>query len=218
MYDADKVNSTITAECFGKQTCTFDVKAFIKPDVGPKICTSKLAQFYTQVSCNFSSDELKQRDWINKALTAQVVLSIVITLCYTHHITKSLKSAYNVWDKKVTTIADYTVKATLPPKLYEKFLTDVYKDKANDPNANPIYEFKGYLRDEIAKLINKSNAETSDAPVDPKIVDIEFTFENIFLYDKMKKRANAIIEEDQQKRLKIEREITDSYDGKHIAR
>lgn len=172
-------------------------------------CLSNLAQFYVQVSCKFDANELKRRDFMNKVMVFQSVVTILLLMFYFIWTQRSLKAKLKEWDQKTTTIEDFTIKIKLKQKLYDDFIMNEFKET---PNQNPIFAFKTYLRNEISKLINQGNA--ADQQSESKIVDIEFTFSNILLLDLMKKRAHAIEEKDDQKRIEIEKQVVKEYSSK----
>ena len=193
------------ATCIGKKSWTINVASFVDKTKGDS-CTSKLAQFYAQVSWKFDANELKRRDFINKVMVFQSVVTILLLLFYFHWTHSSLKEKFKEWDQRTTTIEDFTICVKINQKLYDKFILNEYKQT---PNDNPIFAFKAYLRNEISKLINQGNA--SDQQNDSQIVDIEFTFSNILLLELMQKRANAIEEGNNEKRIEIEKEVVKEY-------
>ena len=213
-YNSTAVQESIESSCIGKQTCTIDARSFVDPKNEPKICTDNLAQFYTQVFWKFDNEELERRNLINKVLVGEWVLIILILLAYFHFAHHDLKEKYNEWDQKTTTIEDYTLKWQIPQKLYDDFVLNIYRQ---DSNENPVYAFKKYLNNEISTFINKDRQDASDAATELKIVDIEFTFSNILLLELMHKRAKAIEEHDKNKRLKIEKEITEEYSSMYFS-
>ena len=196
----------------GKQSWVINARSFVNPKSVPVECTGDLAQFYTQVSWKFDEKDLHRRDIINKILIGESVLIILILLAYFYITQSSLEKKYKEWDKKTTTIADYSLKLELPQKLYDDFILNDYKDSSE----NPIFAFKSYLRNNLSRFINKRNGVPEEELSNAKIIDIEFTFSNILLIELMHERAEAIESHDNEKRHHIEKEIIEQYSSNYF--
>jgi ABC-type dipeptide/oligopeptide/nickel transport system permease component len=126
----------------GKKSCIIETRSFVEPQFKPTECSDSTAQFYVQVFCYLSEEDLDQRYLINQILTFEVVLVNVIFLIFVHKVNKSLQNKYTEWDHKTTTISDYTVKYQIPDKLYERFVDYVYDMNEGEFSAESrIYAF-----------------------------------------------------------------------------
>ena len=127
VYDEKAVKESIMSSWIGKKNWTIDARSFVDPKSEPATWTGDLAQFYTQVFCKFDENDLHRRNIINKILVGETVIVILILLIYFHYTHISLEKKYKEWDKKTTTIADYSLKLELPQKLYDDFILNEYK-------------------------------------------------------------------------------------------
>lgn len=126
-----------------------------------------------------------------------------------------MQKKYTEWDHKTTTITDYTVKYTIPDKLYERFVDYVYDMNEGEFSAESrIYAFKKFLKDEISKMLKEENPVEHDDESLLDIVDIQFTFKHFRLIPLMIERGQAIWDQDVDKRLAIEDKVIYDYSSK----
>lgn len=63
-YNKEDLEEEIYQKCLNNSYCTIDSDKFLKAQGNPK-CISPYAQFYMQVYCMHSEEELNTRDWLN---------------------------------------------------------------------------------------------------------------------------------------------------------
>jgi hypothetical protein len=199
----------------GKQSCLIETRSLINTEAEPTECSDSTAQFYVQVFCYLTQEELDQRYFINEILTFEVLLINVIFLIFVHKVNKRLKEKYTEWDHKTTTISDYTVKYHLPDKLYERFVDYVYDmNEGEFSTESRIYAFKKFLKGEITKMLKEEDSVEQDDDGLLGIVDIQFTFRHYRLIPLMMQRGRALWDQDREKRIEIENKVMYDYSSK----
>ena len=118
--------------------------------VGKDKCVNELSQFYTQVFCMHSDEELEWRYMINVTMAIQLICITLIYEFFIFLIKRSNSTKFNEWDQETTTIADYTLKYTIPPSIYEKYKTEVFPTSGHE-NVN--YGFSCFLKEEFEEII-----------------------------------------------------------------
>lgn len=219
------IRNQLELKCLGQPSCTFQPNLFFDRQGGNSICTSDYAQFYTQVLCKHTTQQLITRQKIGIWLCIQAILTAVIYLAGIYYIKRRTSAKYEKWDQNTTTISDYTVLYEIPEQVYRDFSAkrtfenddeEIHSDKesnrASDRSAryekeSKIYAFKKYLKREIeAKLLGIDPVIEDDSSL-IRVSEIVFMFDNTSVINMLIDRGNALDADNDDKAQRIENKI-----------
>ncbi|CAI2376938.1 unnamed protein product [Moneuplotes crassus] len=217
VYEEKKVRQKLQRDCVGRNSCVVRPREFVNEGLGK--CTSKYAQFFGQVMCKHSVGQLKERAEIGNSLMVQALLTAGVYLAGMWYIRKSTKDRYEEWDRKTTTISDYTVKYNVPEVVYKDFLLShgMYTNfqpsdgdiSAEFEQESPIYAFKKELKRQVEDKLRQSSPVIYDSDDLIEISEINFTFMNTEVISMLIERGDALDTENESKVIEIENKIKD---------
>ena len=127
IIDHELVKKTITEKWINQKYWEInDINIFLKKEGGPPFWIDNLAQFYLQLTCEFSDEQLETRNYWNIWFSVQIVLSSLLILMLMHNLKKLIDFQYVKWDAQTTLISDFTLKYKIPSKVYKDYWENVY--------------------------------------------------------------------------------------------
>jgi hypothetical protein len=188
-FDHDKVQAFLEEKCMDQRECQFNILDVLPMKDGAPECTNKLAQFYAQVFCQHSDEEMEWRIYINQYLTVQILVVALIYSFFIVLIKINSSKKYNEWDMVTTTIADYNVSYRIPDEEYDHYKENVFP---NSGHRNVNYGFMCYLKEEFERILHEQDEVVPGANRTVEISHIYFQFKNKEVIDMMLSRGNAL--------------------------
>ena len=219
VYDEASTRAKIEELCLGKPHCTIPAKSFITGQ-GRDECKNTYAQFYTQVYCEFSEEEIGDRDKLSIWFSVQIMLTTIAFIAFLMFLKWKTSREYTSWDVETTTISDYTMKYQIPRKIFDDFKKNIYPTTQHiqengmlkldqNPNENVIYAFKCYLKNEFEEILrNSEHVKFADESL-VEISHIHLNFNHVQLQHMLEDRGAAIKVNNVDKKAKIEKDITE---------
>ena len=162
----DELKQSFMDQCRGKTGCRFNISSYIeKGNEAPELthCYNARAEFFGQVYCKQTAEQLKEKSSIGTKLTVQTIIIIVLLMVASYYFRVRGSEQYKQWDKDTKTIADYTVKLEIPKRAYDYFLKEEEPKRRKFPQESTNYRFKEYLREEVERILNE-DVEPEDSP------------------------------------------------------
>jgi hypothetical protein len=158
-FDENKVLKFLEKNCLDKRECQFNIRDAIDFEKGDENCISDYSQFFTQVFCQHSDDELEWRRDISWFLTIQICVTAVVYLAYIVFLQLNSNALYNQWNKSIHTISDYTVKYKIPIEEFNHYKDNVFP---NDQYTNVNYGFSNYMKNNFEKVLSQAGGDMTD--------------------------------------------------------
>ena len=127
IIDHELVKKTITEKWINQKYWEINnVNIFLKKEGGPPFWIDNLAQFYLQLTCEFSDEQLETRNYWNIWFWIQLIISSLVILILILYLKRVTEFQYLEWDEETTLVSDYTLKYKIPSKVYKDFWENVY--------------------------------------------------------------------------------------------
>jgi hypothetical protein len=219
VYNEAYVRNELELRCLGKESCIITPTDFITRTWNDQKCTSKYSQFYTQVLCEHTDKQLRDRENIGIWMTCQAILTAIVYLIGIWYIKRSTSTRYEEWDQETTTISDYTVKYDVPSSLYDEFAR-LHEENSDRNSSNSdvstqyeadstVYAFQKKLKEEIEDKLYYMEPVTKDPRGIVTVSEINFIFENTDIINMLMSRGAALNSNNDEKAKKIEKKIKD---------
>lgn len=180
-----------------------------------KECFGGSAQFFVQIACKLTHEELHVRKVQGLFIASLTVAIALYVSVFTDYIRQVAKNDFVEWDIKTVTSGDYTIEFDISDAFYDRFME---LHGRNKPDNMPMATFfRDWIQEEMEnKLSRMPDLGYEDNP--PERIEIAattFAFENAQLIKLLTKRGTAIKADKFDDMRKIDKEI-DDYKNKNL--